>query len=168
MKRIYCRHLSPPPRIEEPAEENAQETAAEPMDDADYDEEDYGGDYEPEEDGWDSAEPIEGVFPADDLGALSAEYEQTDQLAHLALHFADREEYLTACRRFAVLYRQSPVEILRGFSEEVEEIVNLYLLRRGLSALADTDKTLDVYSQVYDGPGRQAKRYERGILWDNL
>lgn len=167
MKRVYCRHLSPPPRIEEPAEENEQNASEEPMDDADYDE-DYDDDYEPEEDGWDSAEPIEGVFPADDLGALSAEYEQTDQLAHLALHFVGSEEYLTACRWFAVLYRQAPAEVLQGFYAEMEGIINLYLLRRGLTAFADTDKTLDIYSRVYDGPGRQAKRYERGILWDNL
>ena len=168
MKRIYCKRLAPPPSMEKAAVENVQETAAEPMDDADYDEEDYGGDYDPAEDGWDSVEPFENVFPADDLGALSAEYEQTDQLAHLALRFTGRDEYLTACRRFAVLYRQAPAEVLQGFYTEMEEIVNLYLLRRGLTALADTDKTLDIYSRVYGGPGRQAKRYERGILWDNL
>ena len=168
MKRIYCKRLAPPSSMEKAAEKNVQETAAEPMDDADYDEEDYGGDYDPAEEGWDLAEPFQSVFPADDLGALSAEYEQTDQLAHLALRFTGRDEYLTACGRFVTLYQQAPAEVLQGFYNEMEEIINLYLLRRGLTVLADTDKTLDIYSRIYDGPGRQAKRYERGILWDNL
>ena len=166
MKRIYCKRLAPPPRIEKTATENAQNVSEEPMDDADYDE-DYGGDYEPEEDGWEQTAPF-GIFADGELEWLSEEDNRTSWLTSLAMRFDGREEYISACGRFVTLYRQTPAEVLRGFADELEEIVNLYLLRRGLTALADTDKTLDIYSRVYDGPGRQAKRYERGILWNSL
>lgn len=168
MKRIYCKRLAPPPRIEETAEENTQQASEEPMDDVDYDEEDYGGDYEPEESGWEQTAPFGDIFADGELARLSEEDNRASWLTSLAMRFDGREEYISACRRFVTLYRQAPAEVLQGFYAEMEEIVNLYLLRRGLTALADTDKTLDVYSRVYDGPGRQAKRYERGILWDSL
>lgn len=168
MKRIYCKRLAPPPRIEKPAEENTQNASEEPIDDADYDEEDYGGDYEPEEDGWEQTAPFGDIFADGELERLSEEDNRASWLTSLAMRFDGREEYISACRRFVTLYRQTPAEVLREFADELEEIINLYLLRRGLTALADTDKTLDVYSRVYDGPGRQAKRYERGLLWDNL
>ncbi len=58
--------------------------------------------------------------------------------------------------------------MLRDFYQELERIVGLYLAERNLSPLADTDKTLDVYSRVSDGPCRQAGNYERRLQWENL
>lgn len=166
MKRIYCKRLAPPPAVEETPEAPAADAPVEEYYEDEY--ADFGGDYDPAEDGWDLAEPFEGELPAFELDELSAEYERDDQLAHLNLRFADREEYLAACRRFAALYRQAPAEVLRGFCEELEEMVNLYLLRHGLTVLNDTDKALDVYSRIFDGPCRQAKRYARGLLWETM
>ncbi len=160
MKRIYCMRLSPPPRTEEPAEMSAAESMA--------DDEDYGGDYNPEEEGWEQAAPFDDIFAADELERLSAEDDRASGLSSLALRFEGQEKYVSACRRFAALYREAPPEVLRGFYAELEEVVNLYLLRRGLTILADTGKTLDLCSRIYDGPGRQARLYERGILWGSL
>ncbi len=164
MKRIYCKHLTPPPSMDKVPEVGITGNPEEEYN-CDDDYADLGGDYEPDEVGRDLSESFEGVFPADDLSELSAEYERVDRLTHLAMRFECWEEYLTACKRFAVLYQQAPAEVLRGFSEELEEIVNLYLLQHGLAVLTDTDKTLDVYRRAFDGPCRLAKRYARGILW---
>lgn len=169
MKRIYCKRPAPPPAAEKPAQAPAPE---EPAEECGCDEEyaDYGGDYDPaEEDDWDMVEkPLGDEFPGGDLDAQREEYERADWLASLALRFEGREEYLAACKRFAALYRQTPAEVLRGFHEELEEIVNLYLLRHGQTVLTDTDKTLDVYSRVFDGPCRQAARYAGGLQWEIL
>ena len=46
--------------------------------------------------------------------------------------------------------------------------MDLYLSQRGTAPLADTDKALEVYGRFIDGPLRQARRYGRGIRWDDL
>ena len=96
------------------------------------------------------------------------EYERADYLASLALSFACKAEYLEACRRFTASFEKARPDVLRDFYQELERIVGLYLAERNLSPLADTDKTLDVYSRVSDGPCRQAGNYERRLQWENL
>lgn len=168
MKRVSLKRLNPPPAA--PAPEPAAPDEEEPTEEYDYGDEygDFGGDIDPEEDGWDPAETFAGELPAVDLDALAEAYEREDALANLAMSFPNRQDYLTACERFAALYRQAPAEVLQGFAEELEQIVDLYLLRQGLTVLTDTEKTLDVYSRAFDGPCRQARRYARGILWKTL
>ena len=46
--------------------------------------------------------------------------------------------------------------------------MDLYLAVKEIAPLTDTDKALNVYSRIYDGPCRQAKRYGRGLQWDSL
>lgn len=160
MKRIYIKRLSPPPCVEEEKPEEGDEE-----DDANY----SGGLDPMEEDGWDLAEQPFGIeSPAYDWDEQWEEDNRTAWLASLAASLDDRDAYIAACERFASLYRQATPEVLRGLYEELEEIVNLYLLRRGLAPLADTDKVMDVYSLVYDGPCRQARRYARGLRWKSL
>lgn len=161
MKRIYIKRLSSPAFVEE-AEEEPEEGDEE--DDANY----SGGLDPMEEDGWDQEMPFAAGFPAYDPEEQWEEDNRSLHLAGLAARFDGREAYIAACERFASLYRQAPTEVLRGFYADLEEIVNLYLLQRGLTPLADTDKTLDVYRRVYDGPCRQAKRYARGLQWKSL
>ena len=162
MKRVYLKRLSPPPEAEKPEEEPAGDAEY----DYDYDDEDYGGDMAPEEDGWEPT-PFGDILAAGEMERLSEE-DRASGLAALAAGFREPEDYIEACQRFAALYRRAPAEVLRGFSEEIEEIIDLYLLRRGQTVLTDTDRTLDVYSRIYDGPGRQAARYARGLQWDSL
>ena len=162
MKLVYCKRLYPPPQAKEPAEEPAEDAGY------DYDDEDYGGDIDPEEDGWEPEAPFGDILTAGEMERLSQEEDRASGLAGLAMGFREPEDYITACQRFAALYRQAPAEVLRGFDVELEEIIDLYLLRHGQTVLTDTDRTLDVYSRIYDGPGRQAARYARGLQWDSL
>lgn len=158
MKHVFLKRSSPLPDAEDVAEETPEGNVR--------DEDDFDDGYEPDED-WE-LEPLEDAFLAYDPGELSAEYERADALSYLSARFEGRDEYLAACRRFVSLYRSAPPEITWGFYGELEEVVNLYLLRHGLAVLADTDKALDVYSRVFDGPCRQAKRYARGLQWNKL
>ncbi len=139
-------------------------------DDFDY-EDDY--DYDAYED-YDDDDPYpfpdfesKAEFEAARMDQLAEEYERADYLAALALTFACQDEYFEACGRFAALFGKARPDVLRGFYQELEEIVNLYLAERNLSPLTDTDKTLDVYGSVYDGPCRQADSYERRLQWEN-
>ncbi len=104
-------------------------------------------------------------FEAVETERLAEEYERTDYLNALALSFPCKAEYLEACGRFAALFEKARPEVLRDFAQELEEIVDLYLLQGELSPMVDTDKVLDVYSRIFDGPCRQAERYERGMQW---
>lgn len=106
-------------------------------------------------------------FEAARMDQWAEEYERADYLAALARTFACQDAYFEACGRFAALFGKARPEVLRGFYQELEDIVNLYLAERNLSPLTDTDKTLDVYSSVYDGPCRQADSYERRLQWEN-
>ena len=106
-------------------------------------------------------------FEAGRMDQWAEEYERADYLMALSRKFACEDAYLKACRRFAALFEKARPDILRDFYQELEEIVNLYLAERNLSPLTDTDKTLDVYSSVYDGPCQQANGYERRLQWEN-
>ncbi|MCI9190094.1 MAG: hypothetical protein HFH84_10760 [Lachnospiraceae bacterium] len=131
-----------------------------------YDDYDAYADYDEDDDPYPFPDfESKAAFEAAELERMAEEYERRDYLAVLALGFACRAEYLEACRRFAALFEKAGPEVLRDFSQELEVIVDLYLLDRELSPMADTDKVLDVYSRIYDGPCRQAERCERGLQW---
>ena len=131
-----------------------------------YDDYDAYADYDEDDDPYPFPDfETKAAFEAAELERMAEEYERRDYLAGLALGFACRAEYLEACRRFAALFEKAGPEVLRDFSQELEVIVDLYLLDRELSPMADTDKVLDVYSCIYDGPCRQAERCERGLQW---
>ena len=138
----------------------------------DYDDYDAYGDYDAYEDDNDPYPfpdfETKAEFEAAATEQWAQEYERADYLASLALSFACEAEYLEACRRFTASFEKARPEVLRDFYQELERIVGLYLAERNLSPLADTDKTLDVYSRVSDGPCRQAGNYERRLQWENL
>ncbi len=138
----------------------------------DYDDYDAYGDYDAYEDDNDPYPfpdfETKAEFEAAATEQWAQEYERADYLASLALNFACEAEYLEACRRFTTSFEKARPEVLRDFYQELEKIVSLYLAERNLSPLADTDKTLDVYSRVSDGPCRQAGNYERRLQWENL
>lgn len=138
----------------------------------DYDDYDAYGDYDAYEDDNDPYPfpdfETKAEFEAATTEQWAKEYERADYLASLALSFACEAEYLEACRRFTASFEKARPEVLRDFYQELEKIVGLYLAERNLSPLADTDKTLDVYSRVSDGPCRQAGNYERRLQWENL
>ena len=121
-----------------------------------YDEEDdYRDDmYEYRDDAWYEAE--------------AREVQKQVDIEYLAMSFESSGEYVRHCRRFVELFQQAGQDVLRGFCEDLEEIVALYLTERDIPPVMDTDKALDVYSGIYDGPYRQAERYSRGIRWKNL
>ena len=121
-----------------------------------YDEEDdYRDDmYEYRDDAWYEAE--------------EREVQKQVDIEYLALSFESSSEYVRHCRRFVELFEQAGQDVLRGFCEDLEEIVALYLAEQDIPPVMDTDKALDVYSGIYDGPYRQAERYSRGIRWKNL
>ena len=89
-------------------------------------------------------------------------------LTLLAAGFEGAGEYCSACERFAELFQTAGPAVLGGFYTDLEEIVDLYLAVKGIAPLADTDRTLNVYSRMYDGPLRHAKRYGRGLQWETL
>ena len=164
MKRIFLRRLDsvPPAAAEEEAEDVPE---AEPADGELWDDDfDDGGGYE--------YDPLEyDLTPEEEEALYSAEQQKAEQDSArfwLAMGFEGQEEYLAACERFVSLFEQAGPEILRDFYRELEEIVDLYLARREIAPLTNTDKTLNVYDHFYDGPYRQAKRYARGIQWNNL
>lgn len=138
----------------------------------DYDDYDAYGDYDAYEDDNDPYPfpdfETKAEFEAAAMEQWAQEYERADYLASLALSFACKAEYLEACRRFTASFEKARPDVLRDFYQELERIVGLYLAERNLSPLADTDKTLDVYSRVSDGPCRQAGNYERRLQWENL
>ena len=138
----------------------------------DYDDYDAYGDYDAYEDDNDPYPfpdfETKAEFEAAAMEQWAQEYERADYLASLALSFACEAEYLEACRRFTASFEKARPDVLRDFYQELERIVGLYLAERNLSPLADTDKTLDVYSRVSDGPCRQAGNYERRLQWENL
>lgn len=131
-----------------------------------YDNYDAYGDYDEDDDPYPFPDfESKAAFEAAETERMAEEYERADYLAALALGFACKAEYMEACRRFAALFEKADAAVLRDFSQELEIIVDLYLTGRELSPMADTNKVLDVYSRIYDGPCRQAERYERGLQW---
>ena len=89
-------------------------------------------------------------------------------IEYLVLNFEHQDEYVKKCERFVDLFRQAGHDVLREFCGDLEEIVALYLVEKDIPPMMDTDKALDVYSGINDGPYRRAARYARGLQWKNL
>ena len=130
------------------------------------------GDYDYDDDGYDYGYDDEYY---DDPSWVEAENEYQGELEarnwnllQLILGFEDMGEYCSACQRFEELFKGAETEILGDFCRELEDIVNLYLAQREAAPLADTEKALDVYSRICEGPLRQAKIYGRGLQWKDL
>ena len=134
-----------------------------------YDIEDGGDDEEDYDDNWGQWENYDDVYYEDEYDeAEERRVQKMADMEYLVNYFEYPVEYARKCERFVELFRQAGHDVLRGFCEDLEEIVALYLAERGLPPVMDTDKALDVYSGIYDGPCRQAERYTRGIQWKNL
>lgn len=179
-KKIYCGKapdpwaVRPKGTVEEDEDSGVEEEPEEDEDLDGYDaeeeyEDEYG--YEYDEDGF-SDFVEDWIYPEGYEEAMYEEGERWAQkqadLEYLVLLFTYQAEYLAACRKFAELFEQAKPEVLKGFCEDLEEMVSLYLVKRGIPPLMDTDQVLDVYSSIYDGPCRQAERCARGAQWKNL
>ncbi len=166
-------------RAVEPEEtEQLEEADGTDMDDEDlFYEDDDGGmadafyDFE-EDDIW---TPLDELDEEDRAAWWEAECEQQRELEErnmyllqLVQRFEGLDEYCSACRRFVELFKEAGTEIPRDFFQDLEDIVNLYLAQRKIAPLADTDKALDVYSRICEGPLRQARTYGRGLQWRAL
>lgn len=127
-----------------------------------YDEDGY------DEDGWEYPEMHDAAWYEADYEIGQREAQKYLEIENLALGFEHREEYVGKCVRFVELFQQAGQDVLREFCEDLEEIVALYLAERDIPPVMDTDKALDVYSGIYDGPCRRAERYARGIQWENM
>lgn len=119
--------------------------------------------------------PLDALDEEERTAWLAAEYEQEGELEtrnmyllFLVQHFEDQGEYCSACRRFVELFQKAEAQIPRDFCQELEEIVNLYLSQRKIAPLTNTDKELDVYSRICEGPLRLAKSYGRELQWKAL
>ena len=171
MKRMFIRHLrSDFPTVEAEPEETVEEPepVGEQQAGEEYDDEAFAvpDDCDPYgDDPW--VREIEEAMAAE--ADLWAERDnKATLLRKIALSFGGREEYLSACKRFVELFEQAGPEVLRGFYDDLDEIVSTFLVKRGVSVLLDTDKTLNIYSRIFDGPYQQAKRYARGIQWKSM
>lgn len=131
-------------------------------DDAD-DYDDYMDDVFGQDDDWRDEAWYEAEYEA-----RRQEAEKSLYLENLSQYFEHPAEYVEKCRRFVELFRQAGQDVLRGFCEDLEEIVALYLAERDIPPVMDSDKAMNVYSGIYDGPCRKAERYARGIQWKNL
>lgn len=180
LKSIYvgCR----PASLDKKAEETEEEVQP--------DEEDMAGNGVADEDGGDSEDSYDanGYDDEEDYDDIWGQWENYDDvyyedeydeaeerrvqkmvdIEYLVNYFEYPEEYVRKCKRFVELFRQAGHDVLRGFCEDLEEIVALYLAERDIPPVMDTDKALNVYSGIYDGPCRQAERYTRGMQWKNL
>ena len=185
-----CSQTAEPEETEQPEEERLEEAngtnmAEQPVeadeegdDDLFYEDGEEDGSFadafpDPEED--DFWSPLNELDEEDRAAWQAAEYEQEGELESrnmyllfLVQNFEDRDEYCCACRRFAELFQKAEPQIPRDFSQELEEIVNLYLGQHKIAPLADTDKALDVYSRICKGPLRLAKSYGRELQWKAL
>ena len=178
MKRMFIHHLrsdflaveeepeetaeEPEPAGEQQADEEDDEAFAVPYDLDSY-EDDL--DYDPDHDPYKNLD----MAGLDDLWNEWAEEDnKASLLQSIALSFEGKEEYLSACKRFVELFEQAGSEVLRGFYDDLDEIISTFLVQRGISVLLDTDKTLNIYSRIFDGPYQQAKRYARGIQWKSM
>lgn len=168
-KPIDIKHLGKGPMVR-PQPEEQEEPAGESNDVPD----DYNplDDYDPLED-----DPFEDDDPSEDhdfwgswdyYESCSEEYDRQERLKVLWMNFECEAEYRAACEEFKKCFEQAAPEVMWDFCENLEEIVDLFLLKRGIPPLMDMDKALDVYGRLRDGALRQAKRYGRGIQWKGL
>ena len=176
-KRMFILHLrSVFPAVEKEPEETAEEPepveeeqAAEEYDDGAFavpDDWDFDFSFlDDENDPW--VREIKEAF-ASDTERWAKEDNKAFLLQNIAQHFEGKKAYLSACKRFEKLFEQAGPEVLRGFYDDLDEIVSAFLVQRGISVLLDTDKTLNIYSRIFDGPYQQAKRYARGIQWKSM
>ncbi len=173
---IPSKETEVPEEAEQPQEteelemaEQIEETGEPGMDvedlyeDGDYDYDDDGYDYGYDDEYYDDPSWVEAENEYQ--GELEA---RNWNLLQLILGFEDMGEYCSACQRFEELFKGAETEILGDFCRELEDIVNLYLAQREAAPLADTEKALDVYSRICEGPLRQAKIYGRGLQWKDL
>lgn len=159
----------PPQETEELQEAEDEELYDDGSDDDDFDYDLY--DLEDDE----FLSPLDLLDEDSRAAWLEAENEREEELSErgwellqIVLSFEDRGEYCSACERFEELFKGAETEILQDFCQELEEIVNLYLSQREIAPLVDTDKALDVYRRLCEGPLRQAKIYGRGLQWKDL
>lgn len=181
LKRIYLRHSgfrfskAAPEEESEPKEKSEPEEKilCEETEELALPDEEYGYD------AWDLADDDDWYFPFPSAEVYyefqAAEWEQRSEeagrsmgLTLLAAGFEGSGEYCSACKRFAELFQAARPEVLRDFYTDLEEIVDLYLAVREIAPLTDTNKTLNVYSRIYDGPLQHAKRCGRGLQWETL
>ena len=131
------------------------------MEDSPYDVDDY-------DDDWEYPEERDAAWYEAEYEAGQRQVQKQIDIEYLVLRFEHPDEYVEKCRRFVELFQQAGQDVLREFCGDLEEIVALYLAERDIPPVMDTDKALDVYSGIYDGPCRQAERYARGVQWKNL
>lgn len=160
-KPIDIKHLGKGPMVRPRPEEQEEESDDgldyyDPLNDHDPSE-----DYDPSEDFdfWDSWENYESNSEA---------YDREERLRVLWMNFECLAEYLSACEEFKKCFEQAAPEVIWDFCENLEAIVDLFLLKREIPPLTDTDKSQDVYTRFRDGALRLAKRCGRGIQWKGL
>lgn len=183
LKRIYLGRT--PASLLKRAEEAAQPDEEDITGDSCEEEDDYdmedtcdgeaGYDIHDDEDDYDDDEFLQyddWDYQEDDDDAWYEEGERQAQkqadMEYLVLFFEHQNEYVENCIRFVELFQQAGQDVVRGFCEDLEEIAALYLAERDIPPVMDTDKALDVYSGIYDGPFRQAERYSRGAQWKKM
>lgn len=188
LKAIYCGRV--PESLTEQKktdEENAFEEELKNEDGYDVTEDEKGFDNESDymaEDIEENDEYFEYDYEFDDgladftsISGWSTE-EEYDYKASRVQEQLDREilvndfecqvEYIKKCERFVKLFRQAEAEVLHDFCEDLEEIVTLYLIERGISPMMDTDKVMNVYGIIYDNALQQAESYERRKIWKTI
>lgn len=137
----------------------------------------YGG-----EEGYDDCCEDDGyAFEEDDIDAadaydrhlwydIEAKYEDETKdvqrqcdLEHLASCFEHPGEYIKACESFVKQFRDAKPEVLRGFYDDLEEIIALHLVGRYIPPLMNANKVQIVHDGICDGPYKQAERYARSV-----
>lgn len=166
LREIYCGRmplwLSHRPKDAAQGEEGAEEAVPDDHDDdACWFDEDFSS--------W--THDMDAMYAEADGALREADAERRqreDALGRLESLFEDRAEYIEKCERFAALFRRADAAVLRGFCDDLEEMADLYLVKRDLAPLSDTDQALTVYSSIYDEAFQQAKMYERGVRWKTV
>ena len=174
--RLVDLRLAPAAAAPEVRDEADGELPEEELPEEDLPEEDLPEEELPEDDGWEEDIDREyGEFGFPDEWSLpgaaermAEEFERSSKLAEIISRFDGRDEYIAACERFTALLTGASPEVARGLYGDLERAVDIFLIRRGLTVLTDTDKVLDVYSRVFEDPLRQAKRCARAIQWRSI
>ena len=86
-----------------------------------YEEDDYG-------DGMDFPEYRDDAW----YEAEERQAQRQVDMEYLAMSFESSGEYVRHCRRFVELFQQAGQDVLRGFCEDLEEIVALYLAEQDI------------------------------------
>lgn len=75
-----------------------------------------------------------------------------------------KDEYLSNCERFVTLFEQAGPDVIHSFCSDIDDIISAALVSIQVPVLLDTDKTLNIYSRIFDGPYRQSKKYAEQTL----